>query len=97
MATIRASWKRVIRVAAYENETLELGVEMDADALAKNHPTEQVANLFRELVEQGDALVAERLAAVPEVKESRAPDTAPSRSESKRLAAQRSADPDPFV
>jgi hypothetical protein len=100
MATIRAGWKRTIRVAPYENETLELGVEAGWDEVNDGPPENGAAHLNRQLTKIGDALVAERLAAVPEVRENRAtvPDQpVASRSQARQLNVQRPAEPDPFV
>jgi len=61
MATIRAAWKRTIRVREYESETLELMVEKNVlDADDASHVA-AAAQLDRDLALAGDALVAERL------------------------------------
>jgi hypothetical protein len=97
MATIRAGWKRTIRVAAYENETLELGVEASWDEVNDGPIVAGVAALNRKLTKVGDALVAERLAAVPEVNADTAQVQNVSKSVTRRLAVQRPTEPDPFV
>jgi hypothetical protein len=76
-------------------------VELDHEAtLSPAEHLAAVASLCRDLAHAGDALVVERLAAVPEVRENRA--TVPdqpvvSRSQQRRLGVQRPAEPDPFV
>lgn len=62
MATVRATWKRSVRVKEYETETLELMVEKDFNVVGLNLVEEAVA-LDRELASAGDALVSERLEA----------------------------------
>jgi len=62
MATIRASFKRVIRLREYESETIELSVERNHDEINDGDAVKHgVANLYRQLAEQGDEIVAERL------------------------------------
>jgi exosome complex RNA-binding protein Rrp4 len=62
MAIIRATFKRVIRLREYENETIELTVEQSHDEINDGDAVKHgVVSLFRQLSEQADTLVAERL------------------------------------
>ncbi len=62
MATIRAAWKRTVRVKEYESETLEIALEENALDAPYGDPEVGVAALSRALAKIVDELVAERLA-----------------------------------
>lgn len=61
MATIKATWKRTVRVREYESETLELSVERNWDEVNDGDAVMASCALNRQLAREGDALVLERL------------------------------------
>ena len=68
MATVRAVWKRTVRVKEYESETLELMVEKDYTGHV-DYLVAEAVNLDRDLARAGDALVAARLCARVDAKD----------------------------
>lgn len=103
MATIRAAWKRTVRVKEYESETLELMVERDLSdtVLSQGEVIAVAVTLDRDLALAGDALVAERLQARVEGTQGAVDRTPPARPRpSVQLLApkpQAPDDPDPLV
>lgn len=61
MATIKAMWRRTVRLKEYESETLELEVERGWDEVNDGDAVRAAVELNRELAEVGDALITERL------------------------------------
>lgn len=96
MASIRASWRRVVQVRPYETETLELAMEVEVKG-DKPSELQALEDLSRDISVLGDQLLIDRQKAYSEQVRTEIATTAVAYRRNDDAMVGYIAEPDPFV